>query len=64
MSKAEEIIAKFPEGSSWLARELGTEPSTVNSWKRRGSIPRWRHDAILRVAKKHKISLSSTDFSL
>lgn len=60
---AERIIAKFEKGPSWLANELETAPQTVGAWKARGKIPRWWHDAILKVAKKHKVEMSKADFN-
>jgi hypothetical protein len=63
MNQAERVIAKFEKGPSWLATELNTKPSTVTTWKKRGKIPRWWHEGILRIAKRQKIALTKEDFA-
>lgn len=55
----ETVVEKIGEGVQLRACErLGVHPSTLSSWKRRGSIPNWRQDQIRRIAKDLGIELS------
>ena len=31
--------------------------TTIYQWRNRGSIPPWRHDAIKKAARRHKVAL-------
>ena len=54
----DQIVSRFPRGQSWLARELGTNPSTVASWRiRPGGVPRWWMDKIEKLAEREGIHL-------
>lgn len=47
-----------------MAAKLGdVPPSTVNSWRVKGSIPGWRHQSILDAAKRHGISLEPSELN-
>lgn len=54
-SQADQVIDLF-SGLRPLARALNhTSPSTVQGWRICGQIPSWRHDEILRAARKAKV---------
>jgi len=58
---AESIIELFG-GYSAMSRVLGVNsPSLIYGWKRRDKIPAWRHDDILKAAKKLGIKISRED---
>ena len=51
-----EIIETFG-GQTAMADALDVPISTVESWRTRGNIPRWRHDSIIKAARGRKITL-------
>lgn len=68
MDVATRIIEKFG-GAYALADKLGCRPSTVYRWtlpKKRGGtgghVPQRQHQKLLKLARKHSISLSYADF--
>ncbi|MEH6697226.1 MAG: hypothetical protein V7672_00860 [Brevundimonas sp.] len=54
------VFQKF-DGIRPMAAKIGLPSSTVKSWHRKGSIPSWRHDAILAAAKQHGIRLTADE---
>lgn len=52
------VFQKFG-GIRPMAAKIGLPSSTVKSWHKNGSIPTWRHDAILAAAKEHGIRLTA-----
>ncbi len=49
-------------GTVAVATALDLTPSTVSSWKTSGSIPRWRNDGIVKLAKKMGLAVP-TEFA-
>lgn len=58
-SPAEKIIAAFG-GIRPMAHKLDAPVTTVQGWKKRGSIPENRHEEILAAARKEGIVLDAT----
>lgn len=61
MTYVDKIILKFG-GVRPLARQLGLPPTTVSSWKERGSIPDSKKAIVLEGAISAGFSLSPSDF--
>lgn len=61
MKTATEIIDSLG-GLSECARVCDLRPSAISSWKDQNSIPRWHHDALIKLAKKKDVDLSKDDF--
>ena len=62
MTQAEYIIDKFG-GINAMATKLGhRNASTVQGWKKRGTIPPGRYVEILAASKTHGIGLLPDDF--
>jgi hypothetical protein len=62
MTQAEYIIQKFG-GINAMAAKLGhRNASTVQGWKKRGTIPPGRYVEILAASKAHGIQLAPDDF--
>lgn len=58
MMYARVVIARFG-GVRPLARALNiNSAATVFYWKRKGKIPRWRHDQIIKAAKREKVDIT------
>lgn len=51
-----EIITAFG-GLTPMSQATGLGITTIFQWEKRGNIPDWRHDAIIKVARKKKITL-------
>ena len=63
MSHAERIIEKFG-GINAMARILGHKnPSTVQGWKLRGTIPPKQHQAVWEAARANGIPLKLSEFA-
>lgn len=60
MSVAEYVIGKFG-GAAALSRMLGKGPSTVQYWRKVGTIPAKWHERILSLARERGIDLSPAD---
>lgn len=56
-----EIIDRFG-GTSALARLLGLNASTVDSWRSANFIPEWRQPRLLEMALERQVALSAMDF--
>jgi hypothetical protein len=54
------VFQKFG-GIRPMAAKLGEPPSTIKSWHAKRSIPRWRHEAILKAAEHHRIDLTPSE---
>jgi hypothetical protein len=61
MSYVDGIVKVFG-GARALAREIGYPPTTVQSWKDRGSIPDDRKPIVLRRARELDLPLTPADF--
>lgn len=61
MSYVDKIVQAF-SGSRKMAAEIGKSPSTVMSWKVRGSIPDAQKPAVLEAARRLGLDLSEADF--
>lgn len=61
MLTASDIIERL-DGSAVVARETGFPLTTIESWKTANFIPDWRHEAILKLAKRKKVALAASDF--
>ncbi len=57
MQNASDIIDALG-GTSKVAGALGIPPQTVSSWKATGSIPKWRTDAVRKLAKSKGVDLA------
>lgn len=55
-----QIIKDFG-GQTATAHALGLHVSTVDSWRRRGSIPYWRMDVLRKAARRYKVDLSALE---
>lgn len=55
------LIDKFG-GVNPMARKIGIPPTTIQSWKNKNSIPKWRFNSILLAAQKYEIDLSEFSF--
>lgn len=49
-------------GSASISRVTGFPLTTIESWKAANFIPEWRHGALLDLARKIPVKLSTTDF--
>jgi hypothetical protein len=56
-----DIISHFG-GTSELARLLDVPISTVDSWRAKDFIPRWRQAEVLDLAHRHNKPIAATDF--
>jgi len=62
MTVADHIIGKFG-GLTVLSKELGHKnPTTVQGWKERGSIPSRHFPDILAAAKRLNVEINPEDF--
>jgi len=61
MTYVDKIIVAFG-GTRPMAAEIDKSPSTVNSWKARGSIPDPMKTLIMKRAKARGIELTRSDF--
>lgn len=46
-------------GTVKVANALGLSPTTVSSWKSSNSVPRWRRDALLALAREADVEAPS-----
>ena len=58
----ERIIDSFG-GIRPMAAKIGAPPSTVKSWHKNQSIPRWWHKAIIDAAVDHRLPVSIDEVS-
>lgn len=58
MMTAAEIIDALG-GATAIGREIGAPTTTVHGWKRTGSVPAWRIDALVDLAKRQGKSISA-----
>ena len=56
MSTAADIIEALG-GTFAVARALNIAPTTVSSWKQSGSIPQWRMDGVMALAKSKGLEI-------
>ena len=57
----EQVAGKFGPYLADFAKAIDVPYTTANSWLKRGSIPRWYHTEILRVAKSLGIELTKAE---
>ena len=57
MMTAEQIVEALG-GTVAVAKALDLAPTTVSSWKKSGSIPKWRKPEIEKLASRKGICLS------
>jgi hypothetical protein len=50
------VIAKFG-GLKKASKAIGAPPSTIQSWREAGRIPRWRRAEVIAAAEREKIDL-------
>jgi hypothetical protein len=56
MENIANIIAAFG-GVTKAAAAIGVPITTLHSWKTRGKVPSWRHDAVMKAARNRGIKL-------
>lgn len=61
MQTADQIILALG-GSANIARETGFPLTTIESWKGANFIPEWRREALLGLAMRKGVSISTADF--
>ena len=61
MTQANHVIAKFG-GINATAKALGRTPSSVQAWKKSGSISPWHWPSVLSAAHETGVPLSREDF--
>jgi hypothetical protein len=63
MKTPADLVIDLFDGIRPLARLLQKNPSTIWAWqqKRKGLIPSKHHRRLLKLARKHGVTLSATD---
>ena len=59
----EQVAAKFGPFMTDFARAIDVPYTTANSWLKRGSIPKWYHPEILRIAESLGIKLEAHELN-